>query len=209
MLRHLVEHQRAGRRHDALFVDLDAAQLGHVGAGGDDDGFRFQRLRLAIGARHLDLAGRGDAAGAMKSVDLVFLEQKIDALDVAVDALVLERHHGRKLELGRRNADAHFAKHATGLLEQLGGVQQRLRRDAADVQASAAEGRALLDHGGFQPKLRRADGADIAAGAGADDDKVVSHDATPLLRHARPCTGHPRLSLFKETRRGWPGQARP
>src|SRR5664280_2731971 len=101
-------------------------------------------------------------------------------------------------------------------------MQQRLRRNTADIQAGAAEGRALLDHSGFQAKLRRADGADIAARAGADDDEVVSHDTTPLLRHARQkksslrrlrklicAAGHPRLSLFKETRRGWPGQARP
>ena len=29
----------------------------------------------------------------------------------------------------------------------------------------------------FRPKLRRANGADIAAGAGADDDEVVGHDS--------------------------------
>ena len=49
MLRHLVERERAGRRHDALFVDLDALEPGDVGAGGDDDGFGLQRLRLAVG----------------------------------------------------------------------------------------------------------------------------------------------------------------
>ena len=149
MLRHLVEHQRAGRRHDALLVDLDALEPRDVGAGGDDDGFRFQHLRLAVGALDLDLARRGDAAGAVKRVDLVLLEQELDALDVAVDALVLERHHRRQIELGRGNADAHFAERVPGLLEQFGGVQQRLRRDAADVQAGAAEGRALLHDGGF------------------------------------------------------------
>ena len=36
---------------------------------------------------------------------------------------------------------------------QLGRVQQRLRRDAADVEAGAAERGALLDHGHFQPEL--------------------------------------------------------
>src|SRR5713226_2441805 len=29
------------------------------------------------------------------------------------------------------------------------------------------------------------------------------------LRHARPCAGHPRLALFVQEIRGWPGQARP
>ena len=41
---------------------------------------------------------------AVKRIDLVLLEQEGDALDVAVDALVLELHHGREIEL--RLADA-------------------------------------------------------------------------------------------------------
>ena len=27
-----------------------------------------------------------------------------------------------------------------------------------------------------------------------------------LIRHARPCAGHPRLTLLRNERRGWPGQ---
>ena len=68
------------------------------------------------------------------------------------------------------------AKAVPGLLEALGGVQQRLGRDAADVEAGAAEGGALLDHGHLQAQLGRADGAHIAAGAGADHDQVVGHE---------------------------------
>ena len=173
MLRHLAEHQRAGRGDDALLVDLDAFQARHVGTGGDDDGFGVERLHLAVGAGDFDLAGDGDTAGAEISIDLVLLEQEVDALDVAVDALVLERHHRGEIELGRGDADAHFAEAMAGLLEQFGGVQQRLRRDAADIEAGAAEGRALFNDGGLQAQLGRADGADIAAGTGADDDEVV------------------------------------
>ena len=188
---------------------VDARQRRDVGAGGDDDVLGLQRLRLAVVALDLDLAGRGDAARADNRVDLVLLEQEFDALDVAADPLVLERHHRGKIELRRCHADAQLGEAVPGLVEQLGGMQQRLGRNAADIEAGAAEGRALLDHGDLQAELRRADGADIAAGAAADDDEIVGHDANTFLRHARPCAGHPRLSLFKETRRGWPGQARP
>ena len=59
-----------------------------------------------------------------------------------------------------------------GLVVELGGMQQRLGGDAADVEAGAAEGGALLDHGHLQAELRRPDGAHIAAGAGADDDQI-------------------------------------
>ena len=40
----------------------------------------------------------------------------------------------------------------------LGRMQEGLARDAADVQARAAEGGALLHEGDLEPKLRRAEG---------------------------------------------------
>ena len=58
-------------------------------------------------------------------------------------------------------------------VQLVGGVQQGFGRDATDVQAGAAQRIAAFDHGDVQPKLGRADGADIAAGAGTDDDCVV------------------------------------
>ena len=112
----------------------------------------LERLRLAVGGLHLDLAGRGDAAGAAKRLDLVLLEQELDALDVAVDALVLVLHHGREIELGLADLDAHAGRSScAGLLVQLGGMQHRLRGNAADIEAGAAEGRVLLDHAIFMP----------------------------------------------------------
>ena len=59
-------------------------------------------LRLAVAAGHLDLAGAEYLAHAADDVDLVLLHQELDALDVAVDALLLEVHHRRQIELRRR-----------------------------------------------------------------------------------------------------------
>ena len=47
--------------------------------------------------------------------------------------------------------DAELGEVLARPLEELGGVQQRLGRDAADVEAGAAQGRALLDAGDLQP----------------------------------------------------------
>ena len=160
----LAKFERAGRRHDALLVDLDAGKPRDIGAGGDDDVLRLQRLRLAVVGFHLDLAGRDDAAGAAKGFDLVFLEQKVDALDVALDVPVLVFEQRRQIDARRADLDAHLAERVPGLLIKLRGVQHRLRGNAADVEAGAAEGRVLLDDGGLHPKLRGADGADVAAG---------------------------------------------
>src|SRR5271170_7220038 len=69
-------------------------------------------------------------------------------------------------------------------MENLGGAEQRLGRDAAPVETDAAEIIAL-DDGGLEAELRGADGADIAARARADDDDVeirLSHsNPSPLL----------------------------
>ena len=66
-----------------------------------------------------------------------------------------------------------FAETVARLFEQLGGMQQRLRRDASDIEAGAAVGRALFHHRGLEPELRRADRAYIAARTGADDDQII------------------------------------
>ena len=50
--------------------------------------------------------------------------------------------------------------------------EERLARDAADVETGAAEFLVFFDDGGLESELGGADGGDIAARAGADDDDV-------------------------------------
>jgi hypothetical protein len=61
---------------------------------------------------------------------------------------------------------------ALGEGDVFGGVEEGLARDAADVEAGAAEGGAFLDERDLEAELGGAEGAHIAAGAGADDDEV-------------------------------------
>ena len=74
--------------------------------------------------------------------------------------------------------DAVVAEQMLQVVELARAVEQRLRRDAADAQAGAAErGLAVLaergvDAGGLQAELRGADRGVVAGGAGADDDDV-------------------------------------
>ncbi len=64
-------------------------------------------------------------------------------------------------------------------MEALGGMQQRLGRDAADVQAGAPEGAALVDAGRGKAQLAGPDGGVVAAGAAANHYDVES------IGHAR------------------------
>ena len=64
-------------------------------------------------------------------------------------------------------------------LQRVRVLEQRLGRNAAPVEAGAAEHRRALDDRGLQAELRGADRGDVAAGAGADHDDVV------FVRHIR------------------------
>ncbi len=67
-----------------------------------------------------------------------------------------------------------------GHLVEVRGLQQRLGRDAADIEAGAAERAAHFDAGGLEAELRRLDGADIAARTAADH-----HHVECLFRHVQ------------------------
>ena len=67
---------------------------------------------------------------------------------------------------------------AAVVVGDLGGVEQRLGRDAAPVEANTAE-ILTFNNRDFQPKLRRADGGNIATGAGTENDEVVIRHVTP------------------------------
>ena len=78
------------------------------------------------------------------------------------------------------------------LVEQLRGVDQRLRGDAADVQADAA-GLVLLHHQRLLLELPEPDPRDVAAGPGADHqrfntNRLVRHGGTLIPEPRAPAT---------------------
>jgi hypothetical protein len=110
-----------------------------------------------------------------KASILFFFSEELDPLDVAGDALVLEAHHLLEVEFRGRNFDAEIGEMVARFREEFGGMEQRLRRDAANVETRPAMSCAFLDDGRLEPELGCPDGAHIAAGAGADDNEVVGH----------------------------------
>ena len=61
------------------------------------------------------------------------------------------------------------------MLPHVGGVEKRLGRDAADMQAAAAQFRVFFDECGFQAVLAGANSRRITTGTAPDDDHVVCH----------------------------------
>ena len=75
------------------------------------------------------------------------------------------------------DADAVRRRRVLRKLIVLGRRQQRLRRNAADVDARAAERLVHLDADGGQAELRGANRGDISARSTADDDDVGRDEA--------------------------------
>src|SRR5690606_1470424 len=120
--------------------------------------------------------------------DPVLPEQQLDASGQALDDLVLTCQNLLQVQRDLAGGDAVAGNGLAGLLVAMRDVQQLLGRDAAYVEAGAAEAAALLDAGGLEAELGRPDCRDIATRAAADDDEVegISHgSALPPFRRGR------------------------
>ena len=151
-------------------------------------------------------AGAGQPRGALDPVDLVLLEQELDAFGQARDDLVLARVDARHVDATAWPASPNVDAPLVGVLRDLERVrvlEQRLGRNAAPVQAGAAERGLPLDDGGLQAELRGADRGDVPAGSGADDDEVVlvSQSGTPKDRGDAATPG---TAVGSSDRSAWP-----
>ena len=135
---------------------VDARQRHHLRARGDQDVLRRERvLDRAVVAR----APRPRPAFSMRPVPwneaILFLRnRKATPLVVASTTSPLRFMNWAKSSVGGADLDAVHGEIVRRLLEQVRGLQQRLGRDAADIEAGAAEGRALLDHRHLHAELR-------------------------------------------------------
>jgi hypothetical protein len=111
------------------------------------------------------------------------LEQGQDAAGHASHDAGLALLHGRQVERHTAEADAVHGEFRLRAVQQLRGLEQRLRGNAARVQAGAAERRRaveilpLVDAGHGELVLRGADRGRVAGRAATDHDdvEVVSH----------------------------------
>ena len=116
----------------------------------------------------------GQLAVAFHGLDLVLLHQELEALGVLGDDFLLALLNRGPVQLARVHAfDAEFL----GLFQvipEFGVEQQRLGRDAAHVQAGAAEESVFFDESGLQAVLAGANRGSVSGRSAADDGYVVS-----------------------------------
>ncbi len=148
----------------------------------------------------------GQLAVAFQGLDFVLAHQEVESLGVLGNDLRFAVLHRAPVQLGRIHAfDAEFLG-VFQVIPELGVEQQRLGRNAADVQAGAAEVRVFLDQGSLQAVLAGADGGSVSGRAAADDGYVVNgvrQRRAPLVmdeteqtndsNSGRECTGSSQL----------------
>src|SRR5262245_47223532 len=107
-------------------------------------------------------------------VDLVLLQEERDAVVELPRDGATARNDAFPIHLDGRgiDLDAPVLAVANRLHVELSVVKERLGGNAAPVEADTAQ-LVALDARSLHAHLRRADRADVSAGAAADDDQVV------------------------------------
>src|SRR5919112_1962337 len=138
-------------------IELQAWQDVDGRAGGDQDILRFELL-LAVFGLYFYLLGLDEAADPVVDSYLVLLHQALHtAPELAYDLLTaLGRLRVVELHLADLDTEV-FA--VSGVVQQMGRLEQCFGRDAAHVQACPSEMSALplLDEGYAHPQLARTD----------------------------------------------------
>ncbi len=143
-----------------------------LGARGDDRLLELHDLLRAVAQHDLDVMRIDEGADAGHDLDLAHLGHAAEAAGQLRDDLVLVRAQLREVDRGRRERHAEVGE-VRGLVDDLRDVQQRLRRDAADVQADPAERLVALDEDRLQAEVRGAERGRVTAGSRAEDHHLA------------------------------------
>ena len=160
-LRRLLEGERLGAAHDHVAVELHVRQFHRHAAGRDDDVLRFDLLALAFVRLDRNAARSGDSSQALKCRDLVSLHQRLHAAVHRFHDLVFAREHLRQIEPDVFQNDAVLGGLFFRENEMVARSEERLARNASDIETRTAEFFVFLDDGRFQAELRRPNRRDI------------------------------------------------
>ena len=182
-LGHAAEFERTGGIDHARVGVRDERQGDRLRAGGDDRLLEADGLRAAVGLATSSWLSEVNRPAPWTTVTLRALASPERP---PVSFLTTPSFQPRSLSMSIVGAAKLRPRcaHLLGLGDHLGGVQQRLGRDAADIEADAAQGRPALDQHHLPAEVGGAEGRGVAAGAGAQHQHlgIVSRP----WRHWRP-----------------------
>lgn len=131
MRRHGIKRQGFGARADKPAVYVNARQHRGTAPDGKYDPRRFKDRGAAVGGGHLDTARPGQPSAAGVAGDLVFLQQRLDALAERRDNLIFPSHHRGQIERHAADLHAMAGQFMPRLFVLVARFEKGFRRDAA------------------------------------------------------------------------------
>ena len=164
--------KRAGGIDDARVVRHER-QFHRLRSGGNDRvGELHDGLAGTIRMHGLDMVRIEEAARGRDDGNLARLGHVGQPASELADDVVLERPERVEIDLRRAVGDA-VGGHGLDFVHDGGGVQQRLGRDAADIEADAAKHLPALDQDGIEAEIRCSERRRIAARTGPENDDIA------------------------------------
>ena len=149
LLGNLLEGQSTSTGDDTLLIDLEAGERGGLATGSNEDILAGKALLAAVVQVDLDLVFVDEGTGALDVLDAVLLKEEFDTLGQAGNGGILGLHHILQVELDIADFDTAVLGVVKDLVIEMGVVEKRLGRNAADVETSSSESAALLNTSDF------------------------------------------------------------
>ena len=150
LLGDLLERNRAGTCDDPLLVNGQAGERCRFGTSRDEDVLRLHGGLTAVNEVDGDGVLILEGAGALDVLNVVLLEQELDALGQARHGGILGLHQLLDVDLDIADLNSAVLAVVQDLVVQVRVVKERLGGDAADVKAGSAKSAALLDTGNLK-----------------------------------------------------------
>src|SRR6185295_19042268 len=143
-----------------------------------------QRLLAAAGLFYLQSVRIDDRGEALDVLHLAMLDELAGPAGQALDDIVLERAELREVDPRLAELDAPRLR-ASRLVQHVGDVQERLRGNAAAIDADAARVHFGIDKRHAQAEIGGEKRGGVAAGSASDDRKLdrIHGTQTPPRTH--------------------------
>jgi len=126
----------------------------------------------------------------------VLAQQARDSTGQGAHHLVLAREHLAQIEFDVACLDAVRGQPVAQVVVVMGGIEERLGGNAANVEAGAAQRTAAFDAGDLHAQLCGTDCCDITARSSPDHDQIISaHVVSPPKCGSRPARMLPYTTL--------------
>ena len=158
-------------RDNGFSVELHEGQFDRHGTRSDEDVLCFEST-IASRTADENFTRLSETTETAHNLNVTLLEEGADAHVQLGDNLVFIREHRRDIESNLLGTNQAVLLAVSGVLVDFGGMEERLGRNAADIEAGAAEGVVLFHESHLETELAGLDGGDIATGTGTDYDEI-------------------------------------